>query len=172
MLWIWIGFDKTQGTSSRWHDIPKIIKQLGFWVSSPSRLWHLNCKSDLLSEKKTLVSFSSLLNNWFKAAFIPVACAPFSQHSLPSSLSMNMFWCGTLWTARPFSSDLLGLTLLMVCVFWTSVQSAVLHIIVITALLRTAWTEHLKFSFSDKKYRTVLEVELIISIITSYNHQD
>jgi len=55
-----------------------------------------------------------LLDNPFKAAVIPVACAPFPTTLFPSTqLSMNMLGYSTLWTASFFSNDLLWLTLLV-----------------------------------------------------------
>ncbi len=73
-----------------------------------------------------LTAFSSLRSSLLLVhLFLP-------NFFLPVNFAFNMLWYSTLWTATPFSNDLLWLTLLWrvsMIVFWTIAKSAVFPII-------------------------------------------
>ncbi len=70
--------------------------------------WCTDSSFSPLLVKLSQVFESALLDNILKLAVIPVACVLFLYNFfLPVNFAFNMLWYSTLWTATPFSNDLL-----------------------------------------------------------------
>ncbi len=89
-----------------------VVKFLDTSVCGDS--WCLDPSLSSFLSKFTQILESIFLYNLHKAAVLSVGCASFSSTLFPSTqLSINMLGYSTLWTARSFGNECLGLTLLV-----------------------------------------------------------